>query len=41
MIRNRVVDMETGCAFATNPGNLRLELADFVEGLPKATIPGN
>jgi hypothetical protein len=23
---------ETGCTYATNPGNLRLELADFLEG---------
>jgi Tfp pilus assembly ATPase PilU len=31
-IRNGVVSMETGMAFATNAGNLRLELADFKEG---------
>ncbi len=31
LIRNHVVDMETGCAHATNPGNLRLELSDFAE----------
>lgn len=41
LIRNRVVDMETGCAYATNAGNLRLELSDFVEGPPEATKPGN
>jgi twitching motility protein PilT len=29
MIRSRTVDMETGCAYATNPGNLRLQLSDF------------
>ena len=29
LIRDRVVDLETGCAYATNPGNLRLELSDF------------
>ena len=29
LIRERVVDMETGCAYATNPGNMRLELSDF------------
>jgi twitching motility protein PilT len=29
LIREEVVDMETGMAYATNPGNLRLELADF------------
>ena len=32
MIRNGVVSMETGLAFSTNSGNLRLELADFKEG---------
>ena len=41
LIRNRVVDLETGCAYATNPGNLRLELADFAEELPEAATPGN
>jgi twitching motility protein PilT len=29
LIRTGVVDFETGLAYATNPGNLRLELADF------------
>ena len=37
LIRGRVVDMETGCAYATNPGNLRLELSDFVEEPRPAT----
>jgi len=32
MVRNGVVNLETGFAFATNSGNLRLELADFREG---------
>ena len=32
LIRERVVDLETGCAYATNPGNLRLQLSDFAEG---------
>jgi twitching motility protein PilT len=32
MVRNGVVSLETGFAFATNSGNLRLELADFREG---------
>jgi len=41
LIRNRTVDMETGCAYATNAGNLRLQLADYADGLPEATIPGN
>jgi twitching motility protein PilT len=31
LIRSGVVDMETGMAYATNPGNLRLELADYAE----------
>jgi twitching motility protein PilT len=31
LIRTGVVDFETGLAFASNPGNLRLELADFSE----------
>ncbi len=29
LIRSRVVSLETGLMYATNPGNLRLELADF------------
>jgi twitching motility protein PilT len=29
LIRNRTVDLETGCAYSTNAGNLRLELSDF------------
>jgi len=29
LIRSRVVDVETGLNYATNPGNLMLELADF------------
>jgi len=31
LIRTGVIDFETGCTYATNPGNLRLELADFLE----------
>jgi twitching motility protein PilT len=34
LIRNHVIDMETGCAYATNAGNLRLELSDFVPPPP-------
>lgn len=30
LIRAGVIDFDTGMAYATNPGNLRLELADFV-----------
>jgi twitching motility protein PilT len=35
-IRSGVVDFDTGFGYATNPGNLRLELADFIE---KANSP--
>jgi twitching motility protein PilT len=31
LIRSAVIDIETGLAFATNSGNLRLELSDFME----------
>ncbi|HZR55416.1 MAG TPA: PilT/PilU family type 4a pilus ATPase [Terriglobales bacterium] len=31
MVREGIIDMDTGLAYATNPGNLRLELADFAE----------
>jgi twitching motility protein PilT len=30
-IRAGVIDLETGLGYASNPGNLRLELADFIE----------
>jgi twitching motility protein PilT len=36
MIRSGAVSMETGVAFSTNAGNLRLELADFKEGSASA-----
>jgi twitching motility protein PilT len=43
MIREGVVEMETGLIYATNAGNLRLELADLLGGVPppsaKATPP--
>ncbi len=29
LIRNGTIDMETGLTYSTNPGNLRLELADY------------
>jgi twitching motility protein PilT len=32
LIRAGVIDYEVGLAYATNPGNLRLELADFAAG---------
>ena len=40
LIRAGTIDFETGMAYATNPGNLRLELADFtppVESNPEVT----
>jgi len=39
LIRSETIDFETGMAYATNPGNLRLELADFTSsvGVPGAT----
>jgi twitching motility protein PilT len=36
LIRSGAVSMETGLAFSTNGGNLRLELADFKEGSASA-----
>src|ERR1700740_2980163 len=35
LIRTGVVDMETGLTYASNAGNLRLELADFIENQPR------
>jgi twitching motility protein PilT len=35
LVRSGTIDMDTALAFATNAGNLRLELADFVEGQPQ------
>ncbi len=31
MIRANTIDLETGLAYATNPGNLRLQLTDYLE----------
>ncbi len=31
LIRAGAIDFETGLSYSTNAGNLRLELADFVE----------
>jgi twitching motility protein PilT len=31
MVREGVIDMDTGLAYATNPGNLQLELADMAQ----------
>src|ERR1035438_575496 len=36
-IREGVVDFETGLAFSSNPGNMRLELADFIDDPGGAT----
>ena len=38
MVRDGVVDLDTGLAYASNPGNLRLALSDFAEqaGAPAA-----
>jgi twitching motility protein PilT len=38
LIRSKVLDMDTGMAYATNEGNLRLLLADLSEG-EKDSIP--
>jgi twitching motility protein PilT len=37
LIRDGILDMEVGLGFATNPGNLRLELADLLEA-PRDTV---
>ncbi len=37
LVRTGVIDLETGLAYATNPGNLRLQLADLSEGAPPET----
>jgi twitching motility protein PilT len=38
LIRAGTIDLETGLTYSTNPGNLRLELADFA-GSPPAARP--
>jgi twitching motility protein PilT len=38
-IREGLVDFETGLGFSTNPGNMRLELADFIDN-PRGSAPG-
>jgi twitching motility protein PilT len=35
LIRSGVIDLEIGLSYATNAGNLQLELADFIEGHQK------
>jgi twitching motility protein PilT len=39
LIRAGTIDLETGLAYATNPGNLGLELADLKDGDPSRTAP--
>jgi twitching motility protein PilT len=43
LIREGVVDFQAGMGFATNAGNLRLEMADYLDGTKKdsAAKPGN
>ena len=31
LVRAGTIDFETGMAYATNPGNLRLQMSDFLE----------
>ncbi len=40
LIRSGVVSFETGVAFSSNAGNLKLELADFTESPTRETAPG-
>jgi len=35
LIRSGVIELETGLSYATNAGNLQLELADFIDGHKK------
>jgi twitching motility protein PilT len=39
LIRAGLIEFETGMAYATNTGNLRLELADFAEAKPEDETP--
>src|ERR1700726_2569870 len=39
LIRNDVVDFETALTYSTNAGNLRLELADYLEGAASKKKP--
>jgi twitching motility protein PilT len=38
LIRAGTIDLETGLAYATNPGNLALQLADLSEGAPSRMV---
>jgi twitching motility protein PilT len=39
LIRAGIVDFETGITYSTNAGNLRLEMADFLDERPRAARP--
>jgi twitching motility protein PilT len=39
LIRTGVVDFETGLQFSTNPGNMRLEMADYLDNPIAAARP--
>jgi len=39
LIRTGIVDFETGLTYSSNAGNLRLEMADFLEERPKPPAP--
>jgi twitching motility protein PilT len=41
LIRAGIVEFETGMSYATNAGNLRLEMADFLEQPQTNIAPGN
>jgi twitching motility protein PilT len=39
-VRNGIVDFDEALSYATNAGNLRLDLTDFLEGAQRHTRPG-
>jgi twitching motility protein PilT len=41
LIRAGIIEFGTGLSFSTNAGNLRLEIADFLEEGQKQTTAGN
>jgi Tfp pilus assembly ATPase PilU len=41
LIRSKVLDMDTGMAYATNEGNLRLLLADLADGQQDSIASGS
>jgi len=41
MIRDGVIELETGLAYATNAGNLSLNLSDFIEAQMQSAEPGS